>query len=46
MWKKGVQVEVCSFLRFFVIREGYGFLEEKGSVEGVWEELTVVPVKG
>ena len=27
-----------------MIREERGFLEEKESVEGVWEELTVVPV--
>ena len=46
MQKKGVQVEVCSFLRFFVIREERGFLEEKENVEGVWEELAIVPVKG
>ena len=37
---------MCSFLRFFVTRGEHEFLEEKGSVEGVWEELTVVPMKG
>ena len=37
---------MCSFLRFFVTRGEHEFLEEKGSVEGVWEELTVVPVGG
>ena len=29
-----------------MIRVKRGFLEEKGNVEGVWEELTVVPLKG
>ena len=37
---------MCSFLRFFVTRGEHEFLEEKGNVEGVWEELTVVPMKG
>ena len=43
MW---VQVEVCSFLRFFALHEEHGFLEEKENAEGVWEELVVVPMKG
>ena len=29
-----------------MIRVKRGFLEEKENVEGVWEELTVVPLKG